>query len=78
MDGPREYYAQKIKISQRKTIPYDITYTWKSKKNKTTNEGICKTETKSQIQKINLCLPKNKGKAGGTNQGYKTKRYKLT
>ena len=35
-------------ISQRKTIPYDITYLWNPKKKKDTNELIYKTETDSQ------------------------------
>ena len=36
-------------ISQRKTIPYVITYSWNPKTNKTdTNKLIYKTETDSQ------------------------------
>ena len=33
-------------------------------------------KTDSEIQKINLQLPKGKGEGGGTNQEYRINRYK--
>ena len=54
---------------------YDIAYMENIKND--TNEYICKTEADSQMQKINYWLPKRRGKRGGANQGYGSKRYKL-
>ena len=46
---------------------------WHLKEN--TNKSIYKTERDSQTQKIDLWLPKGKG--GGVNQEYESKRNKL-
>ena len=63
------------RICQSQQILYDTTYMWNLKHN--INDYICKTETDSQIQKINQQLPKGRGKGGGAKQGYGIKRYKL-
>ena len=47
-----------IEVSQRERKYHDITYTWNLKPS--TKKLIYKTETDSQIQKINLCLVKEK------------------
>ena len=49
-------------------IPYDITFMQNLKYD--TNELVYKAETDSQIQKINLQLPKGKWGGGGINQEF--------
>ena len=62
--------------SDRERQIYDITYMWNVKYD--TNELIYKSETDSQTQKINLWLPKGKGRRG-INQGQQihTTIYKI-
>ena len=50
------------KTSRERQIPYDITYRWNLKND--INEPIYKTETDSQMERINLRLPKGKGGGG--------------
>ena len=45
---------------RKRQISYGITYIWNLKND--TNELIYKTEIDSQTQKINLSLPKGKGR----------------
>ena len=51
------------KISQKKTIPYDITYIWNLKNY--TNELMYKTKIDSQVQKTNMVTQK-----GGIHQNF--------
>ena len=60
MDGPRDYYTKWNKSEGEKQVVYDITYMWKSKKKKDTNELIYKTESNSQTLKTTFWLPKGK------------------
>ena len=51
------------KVSQKKQISYDITYTWNLKSD--SSEHIYKIETDSQSSKTNLWLPKRKDRREG-------------
>ena len=62
MDGPTEYYIS-WSDSKTNTIWYHLYV--ESKNN--TNKSIYKTETDAQTYKTHLCLPKGRGKEGGTN-----------
>ena len=56
MDRPRDYQTKSSKSD--KDNYHDIIYMWNLKNS--TNELISKTEIDSQMQKINLSLPKGK------------------
>ena len=58
MDRSREYHTSE---KTEKDIYYMVSYMWNLKN---TNESIYQTEIDSQIQKINLWLPKEKEKRG--------------
>ena len=61
-------------VSQAEKDKYHMVSLVKSRKNKNKNELTHKTETNSQMWKINIWLPK--GKAGvGINQEYEINRY---
>ena len=62
MDGPRDYHTKRSKSKRERKISYDITYLWNLKDG--INEFIYKTEIDSQTEKINLWLPKGKGREG--------------
>ena len=58
MNGPRGNHTKSSQTE--KQIPYDTTKMWNPKCHR--NEFIYRTETDFQTQKINLRLPKEKGK----------------
>ena len=50
-------------VSQKKKIPYDITYMWNLKHDR--NEPIYETETESRTLRIDWWLPRGRGVGEG-------------
>ena len=71
MDGPRGHYATGNKSDRERHIPYDLTYMWNLKKNKTS----------SWIQRTDWWLPEVGGSEGGKmgegGQKVQTSSYKI-
>ena len=62
IDATRDYHTKWSKSERERQTLHDITYMWNLKYG--TNELIYKTETDSQIQRKDLCLPR--GREGWT------------
>ena len=61
--------------TQRRQIPYDVTYMWNLKYD--TNEPIYETETDSQTQRTDSWLPRGREDGGGMDWEFGVSRCQL-